>query len=385
MLMIPIAGTGYAPILMSYAVLMVVLWKDGLKISLENRCISIYARYYFAFLFVSVIIGLLNGVDLYSEIADIVSSTVPFVSMYIGYKYALKLPENKLINAVLVLLLIETLFGISQTISPSFRQFSFNLYGATNRLISYQAEDVGRAVGTIGSPNYYGILCVILCVSVLPGCIKQRRKLTAMCILAMGTACVVFSVSKTSILCMGIAALLWVLTDRQYKAGTKALLCLLTLGVVIVSVSEFQSYSNRTFNLTSMSGRSESWERILSQFSSGNLFSQLFGYGNGYSTLINFGVYADSFYVIILIEQGYVGTIAYVITWMVLLFSAYHMPDKHYRQSLIILIIVLLMADVTAAVTDNPNAAIVIYFMLGRYLQLAQCPLSQDSMNVVSS
>ena len=378
MLMIPVAGTGYVPILMTYAVFMALLWKDGGQLILDTSFLRRYAKYYFSFLCVSVVIGLLNGVGLYSEVADIVSSTVPFVSIYIGSKYAFKFPEDRMINTVFVLLMIEMLFGIGQTISLPFRQFSFELYGATNRLISYQAEDIGRAVGTIGSPNYYGILCVVLCVSVLPGCIEYNRKPTAFFVLTMGIICVVFSVSKTSVLCIGIAAVLWSLTNSKYRPSMKALLCLLTLLVVIIAIGEFESYSNRSFNLMTMSGRSNSWMRILSQFSDGSLFSQFFGYGNGYSTLKHFGVYADSFYIILLTEQGYVGTAAYIIVWLSLLFLSLRMPNRNYRQALIILVTVILMADVTAAITDNPNVAIVIYFMVGRYSKLAQCPISKE-------
>lgn len=158
----------------------------------------------------------------------------------------------------------------------------------------------------------------------------------------------------------------------------KALLCLLTLLVVIIAIGEFESYSNRSFNLMTMSGRSNSWMRILSQFSDGSLFSQFFGYGNGYSTLKHFGVYADSFYIILLTEQGYVGTAAYIIVWLSLLFLSLRMPNRNYRQALIILVTVILMADVTAAITDNPNVAIVIYFMVGRYSKLAQCPIPKE-------
>lgn len=374
MLMVPIGGTGYVPIVLAYAVLLGVLWREGFKLRIKDSAVKVYARYYFSFLFISVLVGLLNGVSFYAELADIVSSTVPFVCMYIGYRYALRLPENKLIKTVFILLLIETLVGVGQTVSPSFREFSFKLYGATDRLVSYEAEDVGRAVGTIGSPNYYGILCVILCVSVLPGCIKQGRKQTALLILAMGIACVIFSVSKTSVLCIGVSLLLWIWTDERYKKSTKALLLVIGLGIVAFSIGEFQSAFNRSFDLSSMSGRNESWASIIDHFLGGNVTTLLLGYGNGYSTFDKLGIFADSFYVVLLIEQGLLGVIAYAITWLVILWITYRMPNKRYRQAMIIIIVVLLMADVTAATTDNPNSAIPIYFMLGRYMQLAQQP-----------
>ena len=379
-LMIPIAGTGYAPIFFAYAVFMYLIWKDKGVLVIESSVLKGYARYYFTFIFISVVVGLINGVSIYAQIADVTSSTIPFVSMYIGCRYALKITEEKMIKVVSGLLLIEVLFGLGQTISPGFREFSFSIYGAAERLISYVAEDVGRAVGTIGSPNYYGILCVILSVSVLPGCIMQKLKINAFLILFMGIMCVIFSVSKTSALCIGIAAILWCLTNSRFTCSMKILTCIIAVAIVLIAIDQFQSFSNRTINLMTLSGRSNSWTRILSEFTRGNLFSQFFGYGNGFSTLKFFGVYADSFYIILLIEQGYVGITSYVITWMVLLFMAFRMPNRTYSQTLIILIILVLLADVTAAITDNPNVAIAIYFVVGRYSRLAEvATLAEDS------
>jgi len=69
--------------------------------------------------------------------------------------------------------------------------------------------------------------------------------------------------------------------------------------------------------------------------------------------------------------MGIIGTIAYFITWGSIGIDLLNRRPSIYRTYTIMLISIVLMADVTAAITDMPIACIVIYYMIGRYSTLS--------------
>ncbi|MBQ3052752.1 MAG: hypothetical protein IJD55_03550 [Clostridia bacterium] len=379
LLMIPIGGTNYLQILFACYVYCYAIFKKSSERRIEDSNISTYGKYFVIFMYISVPIGLISGVGLRTQFADILTSALPYISMVIGSYYATKYRERSNIKLVAIILIIEFFVGLGQNLNEGFRQFVFELYDTETRLISYVAEDVGRAVGTLRSPNYYGLVCVILGI-VFVGLFfdKESRKnrtynaFNSVMILVIVSS-VVFSVSKTAVICISCVLVLCSMLSPSLNRPAKFCIFILCIIAINILIPKFEDYSNRVIDISSMTGRSDNWKRIIELGFSNNPGRIFFGYGNGYSTAENLGIYADSFYILLLFEQGIIGMIGYFITWITIVIKTYKRKPSIYRTYTLCLICVMLLSDITAAITDMPIVCIIVYYLIGRYSTLSMC------------
>jgi len=376
-LMIPLGGTNYLQILFAAFSFLYVTFKKEKSIEVANPTINIYTRYFMVFMYISIVVGLISGVDLRTQLADTLTSSLPLMCMNVGAFYAFRYDEKKVYKLFVILLIIELICGIGQNMSEGFLVYMFQLYDTESRLLSYEAEDVGRAVGTLKSPNYYGIICVALGTVFIglqfdKDSIKKISNgfLNLIMVFITGVI-VVLSVSKTSVVCLACIFVLCTFFSSSMKKTGKFFILIFCVAAIFILIPIFEQYSNRTIDLSTMSGRSENWTRIIELGFARNPGRIFLGYGNGFSTLRNLGIYADSFYILLLFEQGIIGTIAYFITWGSIGIDLLNRRPSIYRTYTIMLISIVLMADVTAAITDMPIACIVIYYMIGRYSTLS--------------
>lgn len=383
-LMIPINGTNYLQILYAAFAYMVIMVRKIDKTEQDDN-INIYSKYFFTFIIISAVVGLLSGVSFKTQISDILTSSLPYMCMIIGSYYAVRFKEKKQVKLLAFLIIVEFLIGLGQNFSTGFRNYIFNLYDTESRLLSYEVEDVGRAVGTLRSPNYYGIVCVILglvFIGFLFDSEARKKRINVffnICISFLVLAIVVFSVSKTCIICIACVFVFCVLYSSSMNTTVKTFLVLVCIIVtVFILIPKFEEYSNRTIDLTTMSGRTDNWSEIIKLGFSGKFERIFFGYGNGYSIFSNLGIYADSYYIILLFEQGIVGVAAYFITWFSIGMNTLKRRPSIYRTYTLSLICIMLLSDVTAAVTDMPIVCIVLYYMIGRYSKLSM--LKDNSM-----
>ncbi len=376
-LMIPLGGTNYLQILFAAFSFAYITFKKDKSVELEDPTINIYTRYFTIFIYISIVVGIISGVGLRTQLADVLTSSLPLMCMSLGSYYAVRHDEKEVYKLLAIILVIELICGAGQNINEGFRDFMFKLYDSESRLLSYEAEDVGRAVGTLKSPNYYGIVCVSL-GTVFIGlqfdaeARKNMKKGFFNLLLVFITGViVVLSVSKTSVVCLAFVFVLCTFFSSSMNKTGKFFILIFCIAAIFILIPIFEQYSNRTIDLSSMSGRSDNWTKIIELGFSKNPGRIFLGYGNGYSTLQNLGVYADSFYILLLFEQGVIGAIAYFVTWISIGINILNRKPTIYRTYAIMLICIVILSDVTAAITDMPIACIVIYYMIGRYSTLS--------------
>lgn len=367
--MIPIYGKNYTGMIFAYIIFIYYIFTKNISYIFNNYSVSKIFGFYAVFCVISLLPALFQNVSFDDVITKVITKFYPVVLVIIGYYSAKKRTDKQNNKMVVIILLIQSFIGFFQMYFDGFRTWSFTIYGGEHHLISFLGDNTHRAVGTLANPNYYGITMAILGAYAFYNLMytKNRRAIWIICVIAAWIG-VFFSASKTSVLCLAISIAIYVLFFAKTTLLRKILFSIITILACIWLLQYFQNYTLREINVISMSGRSYNWAKLWEMyFVDFNIFSVI-GYGIGFSGVNYSGSYADSYWMIILLEHGILGLLVYVVIWVLIILHLMNKKDGFYKHLLLALIIILFAADFTAAISAQPQITTVIYYFIGYLL-----------------
>lgn len=299
-----------------------------------------------------------------NALMDTLYMCVPFITVTIGYQMANKINLNYIIKLAFILGLIEVFIVLMQAFSPSIRDITYRIFANYDKYII-----ATRTVGTIGNPNHLGLFSTSIFIIVATGWLYSNKNnfnlLKYITVAAVFFTPVFFGKSKTSLIAFALSNVLLIIFSKV-RLRLKSGLIVVVVGLVYYAYNLFISYSNRSIDLESMSGRTDIWNKLLDIFiNHGTHFNIWLGYGIQHKETV-----ADNYYLQFLIIYGISGLILYLIViFSFILFII--MGDKSYniKSMALMLITLLILSDYTAVTSLSQKTSFLIFFLLGYLLK----------------
>lgn len=370
-----IFGTRYYPALFIYIVSLFLMLKNAGRISKKIEKLLLLAFFEFIGAYISILAGggNYNLKDLIFYSAQIL---IPLLSYYSGFKLT-KNNYNKeytIKNIVLMIIITESITGISQIFFPQFRIWSLQLYSSVEKYTRAFSGGLVRAVGTIGNPNNYGSLisifaCLYLYLSL--NNLKRNMEISAILIaIIIAALAIIYSQSTTAIIIFILLILYVLFNKKNLKIFLIIAFLLLIFLIIIIKynrniMSIFISYVSIK-DIFELHGRTAIWARYFDLFNSELWVKKIFGNGIFFTDNINFGTF-DNAYLHIILSNGLFGFFIYFAK-MIIIVS--YPSEKYIKKAQKIIIFGILLLNITSELDLITE---VIYFSILGSLESLNC------------
>lgn len=363
-----INGRDYVGIIVMYLSLFIFLFKVKFKFDTALLYIIIYSFFVIA---IDVVSLFSFPSSLMYIVRIFVYALIPISSYLIGNVFSQKIESKFFEKVILFIGIVEAIFGLLQVYSNKFRIFSLTMYADFEKYnYGFEAWSVGRAVGTLGNPNTYGIFMVVIILFItnviIPQYHKRKGKVIMLGVLGLPLYAMVLSQSRTAYLLLVLGVVLSILFRQKNKLRNFVLLCfVIVLILVIVSRVPFLTRRFNFESLLSFGSRLPIWQMFINEYLYPINLRLFFGYGSGFVRGINKSV--DNYYLQILLQYGLIGLALYKIMIIKLLSQFKRIGDRNRRNFLFITYLIVLASDFLGSVNQHADFTIFLFIIFGYY------------------
>lgn len=326
------------------------------------------------YIFVTIIIDLFSFFAYSSSYILIfrtfIYALIPLISYILGNSFS-KINSNYLERVFWCVGLLQAAVGIIQVYSTTFREVTLSNFADFEKYNhTFETWDLGRAVGTIGNPNTYGIFIVVFImflINVLMPKQKGKMNLFAISLTTMLSIYAVFlTQSRTTMIMLTFGLILSILLRNSniiYKLFTLIVGAVLIYFIVINIPFITKRFTME--NIYTVGNRFDTWKTFLNSYLFPININTFFGHGTQY--VKDIGKSIDNQYLNIIMKYGLLGLLLYLYMFITIIISFLKNKLGRNGHFMVISIVLILVSDITGAISMNPDIIIFLFFIIGYY------------------
>ncbi len=299
----------------------------------------------------------------------------PFIGLIIGGWFSKKISLKSFLYLCIFFLVLEFIIGYLQINNTSFRIWSYNLYRpgeSAERYLSKFIYSTGkRVIGTIGNPNVFGLIIILLntVILIMTNMIQQIRKRKVISVLSilMSTFIIINTQSRTGILLLVLTVAIIIFKSSKKKSINQIMYFILSFLGALLLLLFIQSQISREISFYAMDSRLEIWKTQISSMyelsTYGKFLTSLFGVG--FHTTRNLGTF-DNQFVKIFVSSGFIGLFIYL-KLILDVFKSLIMIKSSNKVGLLgfIIVIVWLLGSLVADYQEIFKLSITTFIIIG--------------------
>ncbi|SKA08747.1 O-antigen ligase family protein [Selenihalanaerobacter shriftii] len=356
-----IYGKTYFGVIYLYFLLFIILLTNNIYI---NKIIKLFIIYTFFILVIDITLLYSSQSNIIAILEIIIYSFIPLISFYIGY-YMKQFNREKIFKSIFYVGFIQSLIGILQMLFMNFRKFTFKLFGNFDKYSRLFSERrFGRAIGSVGNPNYYAIFIVIYIVFLINFFHKIKiSKYIKILSLIISIYSLVFAQSNTGYLLMVVSLLFMLVLTFSHKFKIKN--SILSI-VPIINFENFKYFFSRIDidRIKSIGERVHIWKELYNELIIPYNYHFIIGYGSIFMEKYT----TDNYYLKIFLEYGIIGLILFVFLNLILVLKATKIKTFNEKKFVMILMFLILIANIVSEPLLNVKLSPYIYLLYGLFI-----------------
>lgn len=367
-----VAGRDYLGIFILFSSVFIIILYGKFFINRQAILILVFITYT---IFVDFASNFVYPTSIAFLLRTIVYASVPIIAFLLGSFFSNWINEKLVNKAILIIGFIQALVGIAQVYNKTFRELILK-YFTNYEKYSYTFEiwGTGRAVGTIGNPNTFGVFMVIFVLFALTLLFFRRGNgklynLILIITILISVYAIILSQSRTAFILLIMSTIILVFFSR--KRIILRLSILFTLLIIFMIIYHHDPFLSKRFgaeNVSTLGGRIHVWKAIIENYLSPFTAYNLIGYGFYY--VRDIGNAIDNFYLQLILQYGLIGLVLYI-NMFIYSIKAFlrRINVSEYGKFIVLTIIVILISDFTGAISMSVDIFTFYFLILGYYFK----------------
>ena len=312
----------------------------------------------------------------------------PFLSLIIGVFLRKRINVETLVRLLFLFLLLEFVFAVLQTNNNEFRIWSYDIFSQRESyLINFIYSTGQRCIGTIGNPNSFGMLAIVLNSAIMIMSCDFKNKSSRNILNLISAASTVYIVintqSRTSaVLLVTTLALIiyWKFTKRS-KNNVIILLAasLAAVGLLLM----IQARITRTIGISELDSRFLVWQMRIDQMNEKSSLGELTSiFGVGYYSCRIMGFF-DNIYLKVFVAAGIAGLSVFMVPVISTVKAIMKKSGSKFKQLAIVLFLIWIAGNMLVEYQEIFKLSTVTFVLLGYTLLEpdAACEDAQEKCN----
>ena len=294
----------------------------------------------------------------------------PFLSLIIGVFLRKRIKANTLVRLLFLFLLLEFIFAILQTNNNEFRIWSYSVFSQKESfLINFVYTTGQRCLGTVGNPNTFGMLVIVLNSAIMIMSSYHQNKnsqRTLNFISAILTLYIVINTqSRTSAVLLVITFALiiyWRFTKRSKK--NIIILIVASLGAIGL-LSLIQAGITREISLSELDSRFLVWQMRIDEMYERAFFAEFASvFGIGYYSVRSMGFF-DNIYLKVFVAAGITGLFVFMVPVISTFKTIMKKTRSEFKQLAMVLFLMWIVGNMLVEYQEIFKLSTVTFILLG--------------------
>jgi len=356
-----IYGKTYSGIIFLYILLFITLSKNKVFI---NNTIKLFIVYTFFMILIDTSLLFYNQTSIVSIVEILVYRCIPLVSFYIGY-YMKNFNRDNFLKIIFYSGFLQSLIGIFQMLFVDFRNLTFKLFGNYEKYNKLFTERTfGRAIGSVGNPNYFAILIVIYIIFII--CFYRQIKVNnsiKFLSFIISIYSLIFAQSNTGFILIILSLFIIFLLSLKNKFKIKNNFFSI---IPIINFNNIKYFFSRIDinRIKSIGERIYIWNNLYNKLVIPYNYHFIIGYGSifieNYTT--------DNYYLRLFLEYGAIGLFLFIFLYFILIFNTFKIKIFAEKKFILTLIFLVLIASFVSEPLLNIKLSPFIYLLFGFFI-----------------
>ena len=326
----------------------------------------------FIYIIFTIIIDLINLFIYSNGLVDIIKifiyNFIPIIAYFSGILLNKKINKYNFSKIIIFIFSLIILVGILQVFFSNFRELSLKLYANYEKYsYNFSVKEYGRAIGSIGNPNSYGILVSIMLLFLINDLVTNRNRIKSsffkIVLIFPSVFVLLLTQSRTAIISFLISMIYLIFKSINSKKIFKSIIIIILMLIPFLFFIYIIGLGSNRFTSTgfaNLGGRVPIWINTFNFYFKNNLNKIFLGYGQIF--IESTKSITDNYYLLTMYRYGIVGLILYINVFLKLYNSK---RDEYYKSLIKAIIILILISDFTGAISGSITLVIFIFLLFG--------------------
>lgn len=307
----------------------------------------------------------------------------PFLSLIIGVFLRKRIKVNTLVRLLFLFLLLEFVFAILQTNNNEFRIWSYSIYSQQESyLINFIYSTGQRCIGTIGNPNSFGMLVIVLnsAIMIMSSDLKNKSSQNILnFISATLTLYIVINTQSRTSAVLLVITLALIIYWRFTKRSKNNIIILIVASLVAIGLlSMIQAGITRAVSLSELDLRFLVWQmRIDEMYERSSLEEFTSVFGIGYYSVRIMGFF-DNMYLKVFVAAGITGLFVFMVPVVSTFKTIMKKSRSEFKQLAMVLFLMWIVGNMLVEYQEIFKLSTVTFILLG-YTLIEPEPTYEDA------